>query len=135
MMKIQTILFWTARIIAAIILLQTLFFKFTGASESVELFTKLGAEPWGSIGTGVIELIASVLILIPATVWLGSVLAVGLMAGAIASHVLVIGVMRDDGGQLFVYAIIVFACGLFSFWKSKSQVPESIKKLLPSFLQ
>ena len=134
-MKTQTILFWIARIVAAIILLQTLYFKFTGAQESVELFTKLGGEPWGRIGTGVIELIASVLILIPATVWLGSLLAVGLMAGAIASHILVIGVMRDDGGQLFLYAVIVFVCALFSFWKSKSEMPEPFKKLLPSFLQ
>jgi len=124
-----------ARIVAAIILLQTLFFKFTGAQESVELFTKLGAEPWGRIGTGVIELIASALILIPATVWLGSLLAMGLMAGAIASHILVIGVMRDDGGQLFLYAVIVFVCALFTFWVSKNQVPEPIKKLLPSFFQ
>ena len=134
-MKTQTILFWIARIVVAIILLQTLFFKFTGAQESVELFTKLGAEPWGRIGTGVIELIASVLILIPATVWLGSLLAVGLMAGAIASHILVIGVIRDDGGQLFLYAVIVFVCSLFSYWRSKSQVPTPIKKYLPSFLQ
>jgi uncharacterized membrane protein YphA (DoxX/SURF4 family) len=61
-MKTQTILFWVARIIAALILLQTLFFKFTGAPESIELFTKLGAEPWGRIGTGVLELAASLLI-------------------------------------------------------------------------
>ena len=134
-MKTQTILFWIARIVAAIILLQTLYFKFTGAQESVELFTKLGVEPWGRIGTGVIELIASALILIPATVWLGSLLAAGLMAGAIASHILVIGVMRDDGGQLFLYAVIVFVCALFSFWISKNQVPQPIKKLLPLFFQ
>jgi len=112
-----------------------LIFKFTGAQESVELFTKLGAESWGRIGTGIIELIASALILIPTTVWLGSLLAAGMMAGAIASHILVIGVMRDDGGQLFLYAVVVFICALFSFWMSKSQVPESIKKFLPSFLQ
>jgi putative oxidoreductase len=134
-MKTQPILFWIARIVAAIILLQTLYFKFTGAPESVELFTKLGVEPWGRIGTGVIELIASVLLLIPAMVWLGSLLAIGLMAGAIASHVLVIGIMRDDGGQLFIYALIVFVCALFSFWKSRQQVPSPIKKFLPSFLQ
>ncbi len=134
-MKTQTILFWIARIVAAVILLQTLYFKFTGAQESVELFTKLGAEPWGRIGTGVIELIASALILIPATVWLGSLLALGLMAGAIASHILVIGVMRNDGGQLFLYALIVFVCALFSFWRSKSQIPDPLKKFLPSFLQ
>lgn len=134
-MKIQTILFWIARIVAAIILLQTLFFKFTGAPESVELFTKLGVEPWGRIGTGVLELIASVLILIPSTVWLGAALSIGLMTGAIASHILVIGVMRDDGGQLFWYAITIFVCAAFSFWMSKSQVPDPIKKLLPSFFQ
>jgi len=134
-MKTQTALFWIARLVAAIILLQTLYFKFTGADESVKLFSALGVEPWGRIGTGVIELIASALILIPATVWLGSLLAVGLMAGAIASHILVIGVMRDDGGQLFLYAMIVLICALFSFWMSKNQVPKPIKKLLPSFFQ
>src|SRR6185369_12012224 len=135
LMKMQTTLFWIARIVAAIILLQTLFFKFTGAPESVELFTKLGVEPWGRIGTGVLELIASVLILIPATVWLGAVLSIGLMIGAIASHILIIGVLRGDGGQLFLYAVIVLVSALFSFWKSKGQIPDPIRKLLPSFLQ
>jgi putative oxidoreductase len=134
-MKTQTLLFWVARIIAALILLQTLFFKFTGAPESIELFTKLGVEPWGRIGTGILELVTAVLILIPATVWLGAVLAIGLMAGAIASHILVIGVARNDGGQLFLYAVIVLVCALFSFWTSRSRVPESIKKFSPSFFQ
>lgn len=134
-MKTQTILFWVARIIAAIILLQTLFFKFTGAPESVELFTKLGVEPWGRIGTGVLELIASVLILVPSTVWLGAAVSIGLMVGAIASHILIIGVVRDDGGQLFLYAVIVLVFASISFWMSKRQIPESIRKFLPSALQ
>jgi len=134
-MKIPTILFWIARLVVALILLQTLFFKFTGATESVELFTKLGVEPWGRIGTGVLELIASALILIPSTVWAGSVLAAGLMTGALMSHIFVIGIARDDGGQLFLYAVIVLACALYSFWKSKAQIPPSLKNLLPSFLQ
>jgi len=134
-MKIPTILFWIARLVVALILLQTLFFKFTGATESVELFTKLGVEPWGRIGTGVLELIASALILIPSTVWAGSVLAAGLMTGALMSHIFVIGIARDDGGQLFLYAVIVLACALYSFWKSKAQVPPSLRNLLPSFLQ
>jgi uncharacterized membrane protein YphA (DoxX/SURF4 family) len=134
-MQTQTILFWIARILSAMILLQTLFFKFTGAQESVELFTKLGAEPWGRLSTGVLELTASILILIPATVWVGSLLAVGLMTGAILSHIFVIGIMRDDGGQLFLYALVVLVCALFSFWKSKAQIPSPIKKFLPSFLQ
>jgi len=134
-MRKQPILFWIARLVAALILLQTLFFKFSAAAESVELFSQLGAEPWGRIGTGVAELIASVLILIPATVWAGSALAVLLMSGAILSHVLVIGIARGDGGQLFMYAVIVLLCSLFSFWKSREQIPSSVKKLLPSFLQ
>jgi uncharacterized membrane protein YphA (DoxX/SURF4 family) len=134
-MKTHPVLFWIARIIAAVIMLQTLYFKFSGAEESIKLFTQLGVEPWGRIGTGVLELLASILILIPATVWMGSVLAIGLMAGAILSHVTVIGVFRDDGGQLFFYAVAVLICAMFSFWSSKSQIPESIKKYLPSFLQ
>ena len=130
-----SIIFWITRIIAALIMLQTLYFKFTGAEESVNLFTQLHAEPWGRIGTGVLELIASVLILIPATVWLGALLASGLMFGAIASHLFVIGISRNDGGQLFWYALIVLACALYSFWKSKSEIPGAIKKYFPSFLQ
>lgn len=134
-MKTPQIIFWIARIVAAAIMLQTLYFKFSGAEESVQLFTQLGAEPWGRIGTGVFELIASILILVPATVWLGSLLSIGLMTGAILSHVAVIGILRNDGGQLFLYALIVFVCAVFCFWKSKSQIPSQLKTYLPSFLQ
>ena len=114
---------------------QTLFFKFSGAEESVKIFSQLNAEPWGRIGSGMLELISSVLILIPATVWIGAVLAIGLMGGAILSHIAVIGVFRDDGGQLFFYAVAVLVCAMYSFWRSKGQMPESIRKYLPSFLQ
>lgn len=135
-MKTATILFWAARIVAALLLLQTLFFKFTAAPESVEIFSKLGIEPWGRIGTGIFELIAAILILVPSTVWLGSLLAVGLMAGAVFSHLTVLGIeVQHDGGQLFVYALIVLFCGLFSFWRSKGQIPTVIRKYLPSFIQ
>jgi uncharacterized membrane protein YphA (DoxX/SURF4 family) len=134
-MKTETIFYWTARLVAALIMLQTLYFKFTGAQESVELFRQLGAEPWGRIGTGVLELAASVLILIPSTVWLGSVLAIGLMSGALFSHLTVLGIFRNDGGQLFFYGVAVLVCALYCFWRSKAQIPEPIKKYLPSFLQ
>jgi putative oxidoreductase len=113
-MKILKIISWLLRILASIILLQTLYFKFTGHPESVELFTKLGVEPWGRIGTGVIELVAGILILIPATTFIGSFIGVGLMLGAIASHLTIIGIeSNSDGGQLFSLAIIVFvSCAL-----------------------
>ncbi|MFN0083650.1 MAG: DoxX family protein [Ferruginibacter sp.] len=110
-MSLKIIISLVLRIVAASILLQTLYFKFTGHPESVELFTKLGVEPWGRIGTGVIELIASVLLLIPFTVFMGAFLGIGLMSGAILSHLTVIGVeSKGDGGQLFVLAIAVWLC-------------------------
>ncbi len=135
-MKTQTILFWLARIVVAIILLQTLFFKFSASEESVYIFTQVGMEPWGRIGVGVMELIAAVLILIPSTVWAGSILAAGLMAGAIGMHLTLLGIeVKGDGGQLFLYALIVLVCSLYSFWKSRQQIPSPLKKFLPSFLQ
>ena len=112
-MTVLNIFSWLIRITAAVILLQTLYFKFTGHPESVELFTKLGVEPWGRIGTGVIELITGILLLIPSTVFVGAFLGVGLMAGAILSHLTVIGIeSKGDGGQLFMLAIIVLICCL-----------------------
>ena len=109
-----TILSWALRLVAAVILLQTLFFKFTGASESVYIFTKVGAEPWGRIGSGVVELISAVLLLTPRFTWLGSVLAVGVMAAAILSHLTVLGIeVQGDRGLLFSLAVTVFlAAGL-----------------------
>jgi uncharacterized membrane protein YphA (DoxX/SURF4 family) len=112
-MTFRNILSWLLRLTAAIILLQTLYFKFTAQLESVELFTKLGVEPWGRIGTGIIELCASILLLVPSTVFIGAVLGVGLMSGAILAHLTVIGIeSKGDGGQLFMLAIIVLACCL-----------------------
>lgn len=110
-MKTKNILLWLLRITAAVILLQTLYFKFTGQPESVELFSKLGVEPWGRIGTGIIELITAILLLAPSTVFIGALLGVGLMAGAILSHITILGIeSKGDGGQLFILAIITLLC-------------------------
>jgi len=101
-------LVWFLRIVAAAILLQTLFFKFSGAEESVYIFSKLGMEPYGRIGSGIAELIAVILILIPKTTWMGALLACGIMTGAILSHLFVLGIaVENDGGLLFVLALIV----------------------------
>lgn len=110
MNKPTTYLLWAARAVAAIIMLQTLFFKFTGASESVYIFSTLGVEPWGRIGSGIIELIASALILIPRTSWMGATLALGVMSGAIVAHLTVLGIpVQGDGGYLFFLALAVAA--------------------------
>ena len=136
MNKSTTLLFWSVRIIAALIMLQTLYFKFTGAEESIYIFTKVGMEPWGRYGSGVFELIASVLILIPSTVWLGAILSIGVIGGAIMSHLTILGIeVQGDGGQLFIYAVITLVCATIALWLDRRNLPSFIKKFLPSFLQ
>ena len=127
-MSPKKIIVWTLRIIAAAILLQTLYFKFTGHPESVGLFTELGVEPWGRIGTGVMELIASILILIPATSYIGATLSVGLMAGAIGCHLFVLGVSYGGNPLLFIYAVIVFVACTILLYFEKEKILRLVKK-------
>ncbi|NCT74113.1 MAG: DoxX family protein [Chitinophagaceae bacterium] len=118
----KTVIAWVCRIIAAAIMLQTLFFKFTAAPESVYIFSALGMEPWGRIGTGILELTASVLILLPAATVYGAVLGLGLMGGALFFHFTRLGiVVQDDSGQLFIYALLVFISCLVLLMLYKEQ--------------
>ena len=95
----KKIFIWALRFVVAIILLQTLYFKFTGAPESVYIFETLGIEPYGRIGSGIAELITSILILIPRTTLLGAILGLGIMIGAILSHLTKLGIeVNNDGG-------------------------------------
>lgn len=120
---------WILKIVASGIMLQTLYFKFSAAPESVYIFSSLGLEPYGRLGIGVLELIASIAILIPATTGLGAILAVGLMTGAIFSHLGKLGiVVMDDGGQLFIYAILVFVSSTILAWINKNQLLNLIKR-------
>jgi len=129
-MKLKVIMDWLVRIVAAVILLQTLYFKFSAHPESVALFTRLGVEPWGRIGTGIIELIAGVLLLIPTTAFLGAALGIGLMSGAILSHLTIIGIeSAGDGGQLFTLAIVVLLCCILTAWRHREQGWMFLKKL------
>ena len=101
---------WIFQLITAGILFQTLFFKFAAAPESVYIFTTLGLEPWGRIGSGIVELVAGILLLIPRTASLGAALSLGVISGALVSHLTRLGiVVRDDGGLLFLLALVVFA--------------------------
>ncbi|MDR6762379.1 putative membrane protein YphA (DoxX/SURF4 family) [Flavobacterium sp. 2755] len=118
----KEILIWILRITASVILLQTLFFKFSGAEESIYIFSTLGIEPYGRIGSAIAELIAAVLILMPKTTWLGALGAAGIMIGAILSHLFVLGIeVQNDGGLLFALAVITLLCslGLLYFNKNK----------------
>lgn len=117
---------WTLRGIAAVILLQTLFFKFTGAKESVYIFTTLGMEPWGRIGSGVAELIASILLLLPQTVVFGAILSLGVISGAIFFHLTKLGIalpLVDDHGELFALAVLVFVCSAVILIMHRDELP------------
>jgi putative oxidoreductase len=126
----EKIIGWSARIIAAVIMFQTLFFKFSGSPESIYIFEAVGMEPWGRIGVGVGELIASVLLLIPAVSWMGAAIGAGLMAGAIGFHLTILGIeVQGDGGYLFFLAIVAELCSLFVLWGSRAQVRMVLKSL------
>jgi uncharacterized membrane protein YphA (DoxX/SURF4 family) len=122
------ILIWIVKLVAVVILVQTLFFKFTGAEESIYIFQTLGIEPFGRIGSGIVELIASILILIPRTTLLGALMALGTMVGAIVSHLFVLGIaVKNDGGLLFILASITFACSLYLVLINKNKIPDLLK--------
>ena len=124
--KFLKIFEWTVRIIVAVILLQTLFFKFTGAKESVYIFTTLGAEPWGRVGSGVVELIASILLLIPRTAAFGAILVFGTACGAIFAHLTKLGFTIpavDDRGELFGLATTIFLGSLVVLYLRRREIP------------
>ncbi|MFB1002718.1 MAG: DoxX family protein [Bacteroidia bacterium] len=118
------------RLIPAVILLQTLFFKFTAAPESVYIFETLGLEPYGRIGSGIAELIAAVLLLIPKTSWAGAGLSLGVISGAIVSHLTQLGIeVQGDGGYLFFLAVIVFVFSAIVLWMHRKEIPVIGSKL------
>ena len=115
---------WALQVLVAVILLQTLFFKFTGAEESVYIFTKVGGEPWGRLGSGVLELIAAAMLLTPALVAYGAILTVGLMSGAILSHLTILGIeVKGDGGLLFGLAVTCFIGSLIVLALRRASIP------------
>ncbi|MBI1369828.1 MAG: DoxX family protein [Planctomycetes bacterium] len=115
---------WAFSLIAAAILFQTLFFKFTAAEESVYIFRTLGMEPWGRIGSGVAELIACILLMMPRTAAIGALLSLGVISGAIISHLTKLGiVVMDDGGLLFILAVVVFAASAGVLFLRRADLP------------
>lgn len=130
MEKLRTPFYWLLRLVAAAIMVQTLYFKFSGSAESVFIFTTVGMEPWGRMGVGILELAASFLLLANVTAWMGAVLALGLMGGAIMMHLTILGIeVKDDGGQLFFYALIVAACSTGVLLYNKARIIKFVKRL------
>ncbi|MCP3928248.1 MAG: DoxX family membrane protein [Bacteroidetes bacterium] len=112
------------RVVVAVILLQTLFYKFTAHPDSVYIFTKVGLEPYGRIFIGIMELIAAILILIPKTIWLGAGLTVGILSGAIFMHLTILGInINDDNGFLFFLALFTTLLSGFILWQYRRNIP------------
>jgi hypothetical protein len=129
-MKAKYITSWILRVLIAVILLQTLFYKFTGHPDSVYIFSQLGVEPYGRIGLGIVELITAILILIPKTMLKGTLLSFFIILGAIFSHFLVIGTnVKGDGGVLFGLALIVFSACIILLTLHRKQIQQKFSKL------
>ncbi|AXR62617.1 DoxX family protein [Leptospira mayottensis] len=125
----KKLLLYCLRTIVAFVFLQTLFYKFTGAPESVAIFSKLGVEPWGRIGTGILELVTSILLFLPGWNWLGSFLGLGLMSGAVFSHLFVIGIEQEnDGGLLFLLALGNAILCILLLWMEKDTLTAVLRK-------
>lgn len=121
--EFQTKFEWILSAVEALILLQTLFFKFSGAEESIYIFTQVGMEPWGRYASGVAELIAGVLLLIPRSRHLGAALALGVISGALFFHLTSLGIeVMGDGGQLFIMAVIVFLLSAILLWLNRAKL-------------
>ncbi|NJM78467.1 MAG: DoxX family protein [Flavobacterium sp.] len=124
----ESIFIWIVKIIAVTILTQTLYFKFIASPESVCIFSTLGIEPYGRIGSGIVELIASVLIVIPRTTLLGAILCLGTMVGAIMSHLTKLGIdVQNDGGTLFILAVITFSCCAILIYSNRCKILDVLK--------
>jgi hypothetical protein len=120
------ILSWALRLTAAFIMGQTLFFKFMGAPESIHIFQTLGAEPWGRYGTGLAELAAVVLLLVPRTAPFGGLLGIGLMVGAIGSHLTKLGItVQGDGGLLFLLAVTALVASAGTVWIERGRLKRA----------
>lgn len=112
------------RIIIAILLIQTLYFKFTAHPDSVYIFSQIGLEPFGRIGIGILELITAILILNPKTIWSGSLLSIGIISGAIFTHLTKIGIeINNDGGTLFYIALIILILSAIVLIRVRKTIP------------
>lgn len=112
------------RLIVAIILIQTLRFKFTAHPDSVYIFEQVGLEPIGRIGIGILELLAGILLLVPKSVWAGAILTLGVIGGAIVMHLTQLGIeINNDNGVLFITAVVTFIIALVILYMYRSDIP------------
>ena len=103
---------WVAQIIAVLIMGQSLYFKFTAHPESVAIFTDINMEPNGRILIGVIELVACLMLLRPASAHYGAILGACTMGGAIVGHFTQIGWHGERGTLGLMAVLVLVACSV-----------------------
>ena len=120
----QRVVSWVCQLVAAGIMIETLFFKFTAAPESVYIFKRMGTEPWWRWGQGIWELLASICLLVVPLRWAGGVLTTGAMLAAILSHMTWLGFsIQGDHGLLFGMAMVTFICGFTVMILHRHSIP------------
>ncbi|WP_425389463.1 DoxX family protein [Ekhidna sp.] len=101
------------RLIVAIILAQTLPFKFSGSEESVWIFEQIGWEPWGRYLIASIETVSTIFLLTNYYI-IGAIISLSIISAANFLHFTKLGfIVNDDGGTLFILSIIVIFCSLW----------------------
>lgn len=124
MSKTKLIVSWVFQATAAVILAQTLYFKFSGSEESRLIFSMLGVEPWGRWAAGCAEAAAVILLLVPRTAAAGAMVTLGIITGAILSHLVRLGIeVNGDGGLLFGLAVATLVSAGLVAWLRRAEVP------------
>ncbi len=113
---------WIAQIIAAVIMGQTLFYKFTGHPQTLEIFQEELNMPNGHYIIGALELLACILLILPQSVVYGAILGAGLMTGAIIAHITKLG-WEGERGALGLYAVLTLTSCLVVLIVRRRQIP------------
>ena len=96
------------------------------------IFSAVGIEPWGRIATGIAEGIAAIMLLVPRTILYGALMGAGIMLGAVATHLFILGIaVMNDGGQLFIYALLVMGSCIILIFQHRHELLQLKTKLLP----
>lgn len=119
-MKIFSVLL---KLLISLIVGQTLFFKFSGAEESIYIFSTLKVEPWGRIALGTLELLSIILLWISRTTVYALILIFVMMCGAVASHLFILGIdIMGDGGELFILGMVTLLTSAVLLFTKREEI-------------
>jgi putative oxidoreductase len=112
--KTMNVVLWLLQIAAAGMFVFVGFLKLSGNEQMVGLFAAIGLGQWFRYLTGTLEVAGAILLLIPRTSGLGALMLVGVMIGAVMTHLFVVG-----GSPLM--AIILLGVTSLVAWERRQQ--------------